>query len=49
MESIKDSKQSGKALVLKPGSDGSTLKGMAFKNHCWGNVTRDYVVSIKKT
>ncbi len=48
MESIEDSKQSGKALVLKPGSDGSTLKDTAFNDHRWGDVTRDYVVSVKK-
>jgi len=48
MESIQDSKQSGKALVLKPGSDGSTLKDTAFNDHRWGDVTRDYVVSVKK-
>ena len=48
MESVQDSKKSGKAYVLKPGIDGSTLKDTAFNNHRWGDVTRDYVTSVKK-
>ena len=36
MESIDDSKQSGKALVLKLGIDDSTLKDLAFNKYCWG-------------
>jgi hypothetical protein len=47
MESIKDSKQSGKALTLKPGIDDSTLKDLAFNDYRWGEKTREYVVSVK--
>jgi hypothetical protein len=47
MEIIQDSKKSGKALVLRPGTDGSTLKETAFNDHCWGGVTRDYAESAK--
>jgi hypothetical protein len=48
MESVQDSKKSGKVYVLKPGIDGSTLKDTAFNDHRWGDVTRDYVTSVKK-
>ena len=48
MDSIKDSKKSGKALVLKPGNDSSTLKDMEFNDHHWGQVTRNYISSVKK-
>jgi hypothetical protein len=48
MESVQDSKKSGKALVLKPGTDGSTLKDTAFNDDRWGDVTRDYAESVKK-
>jgi len=48
IESIDDSKQSGKALVLKPGIDGSTLKDLTFNKYRWGEKTREYIVSVKK-
>jgi hypothetical protein len=48
MESIDDSKQSGKALVLKPGIDNSTLKDLAFNEYRWGEKTREYMVLVKK-
>jgi hypothetical protein len=47
MESVEDSKKSGKALVLKPGTDGNTLKDTAFNDHRWGDVTREYIISVK--
>jgi hypothetical protein len=47
MKSVDDSKKSGKALVLKPGIDNSTLKDLAFNNHCWGNKTCEYMASVK--
>src|ERR1700692_2648071 len=48
MESVQESKKSGKAYVLKPVIDGSTLKDTAFNNHRWADVTCDYVTSMKK-
>jgi hypothetical protein len=48
MESIDNSKQSGKALVLKLGIDDSTLKDLTFNKYCWGGKTREYMVSVKK-
>ena len=36
MESVEDSKKSGKALVLKQEIDDSTLKDLAFKDYHWG-------------
>ena len=47
MESIDNSKKSGKALVLKPGIDDSTLKDLAFNDHHWGKKTCKYMVSVK--
>ena len=47
MESVDDSKKSGKALVLKPGIDDNTLKDLAFNDHRWGKKTREYMVSVK--
>jgi len=48
MEGVDDSKKSGKALVLKPGIDDSTLKDLAFNDHRWGEKTREYMVSVKR-
>jgi hypothetical protein len=48
MESLDNSKQSGKALVLKPGIDNSTLKDLAFNEYRWGEKTSEYMVSVKK-
>jgi len=47
LESIEDSKRSGKALVLKLGRDGRTLKETAFNEHRWGEVTCEYLTSVK--
>jgi hypothetical protein len=48
MDSIKDSKKSSKALILKPSNDSRTPKEVAFNNHCRRDVTYHYIVSIKK-
>ena len=48
METVEDSKKSGKALVLKPGIDDSSLKDLAFNDHRWGDNTRKYMISVKK-
>ena len=47
MESIEDSKKSGKALGLKPGIDDSNLKDLAFNDHHWEENTRTYIISVK--
>ena len=47
MQSIQDSKKFGKSLVLRPGTDGSTLKETAFNDFRWGEETRDYAESAK--
>ena len=47
MQSIQDSKKFGKSLVLRPGTDGSTLKETAFNDFRWGDETRDYAESAK--
>jgi hypothetical protein len=45
---MEDSKRSGKALVLKPGCDGRTLKETAFNDHRWGVATCNYLIFVKK-
>jgi hypothetical protein len=47
MESIQDSKKSSKVLVLRPGTNGSTLKETAFNDLCWGDETRDHAKFAK--